>query len=84
MVARVCLDMLRSRKARPEDPVGPQSPERAVGREREAVCVLHEPGQLISGWLGRARAGLRPTPHLRSRQEQTLSPEAVIAEVTSR
>src|SRR5438270_11354347 len=33
VVARVCLDMLRSRKARPEDPVGPQSPERAVGRE---------------------------------------------------
>ena len=33
VVARVCLDMLRSRKARPEDPVGPQSPEPTVGRE---------------------------------------------------
>src|SRR2546421_8068571 len=33
VVARVCLDMLRSRKARPEDPVGPQVPEPIVGRE---------------------------------------------------
>src|SRR5438067_5207172 len=33
VVARVCLDMLRSRKARPEDPVGPQVHEPIVGRE---------------------------------------------------
>src|SRR2546430_4196538 len=33
VVARVCLDMLRSRKARPEDPVGPQVPDPIVGRE---------------------------------------------------
>src|SRR3989442_11184743 len=33
VVARVCLDMLRSRRARPEEPVGPQVPEPIVGRE---------------------------------------------------
>jgi RNA polymerase sigma-70 factor (ECF subfamily) len=33
VVARVCLDMLRSRKARPEEPLGPQVPEPIVGRE---------------------------------------------------
>lgn len=33
VVARVCLDMLRGRKSRREDPMGPQVPEPAVGRE---------------------------------------------------
>jgi RNA polymerase sigma-70 factor (ECF subfamily) len=33
VVARVCLDMLRSRKARREDPVDESSPEPAAGRE---------------------------------------------------
>jgi RNA polymerase sigma factor (sigma-70 family) len=28
VVARVCLDMLRSRRARPEDPAGTRSPNR--------------------------------------------------------
>lgn len=31
IVARVCLDMLRSRRARPEDPVGTQVPESLAG-----------------------------------------------------
>src|SRR5436305_15265503 len=33
VVARVCLDMLRSRKARPEEPVGAQVPDPVAGRE---------------------------------------------------
>lgn len=33
VVARVCLDMLRSRRSRPEEPVGEQLPEPVVGRE---------------------------------------------------
>jgi RNA polymerase sigma factor (sigma-70 family) len=44
-VARVCLDMLRARKSRPEDPVGPHipepivSPEDGVGPEHEALLA---------------------------------------------
>src|SRR5947209_19163068 len=33
IVARVCLDMLRSRKARREEPLGAQAPEMIVSRE---------------------------------------------------
>src|SRR5437667_616520 len=33
VVARVCLDMLRSRKARREEPLGTREPERAAGRK---------------------------------------------------
>ena len=33
VVARVCLDMLRSRKARPEEPLGAHVPDQIVGRE---------------------------------------------------
>jgi RNA polymerase sigma-70 factor (ECF subfamily) len=33
VVARVCLDMLRGRKSRREDPIGPDVPEPIVGRE---------------------------------------------------
>src|SRR5256885_1258484 len=33
VVARVCLDMLRSRKARPEDPLGAHLPEPIASRE---------------------------------------------------
>jgi RNA polymerase sigma-70 factor, ECF subfamily len=33
VVARVCLDMLRGRKSRREEPIGPLVPEPAVGRE---------------------------------------------------
>lgn len=33
VVARVCLDMLRGRKARREEPMGPQVPEPIVGRD---------------------------------------------------
>ena len=35
VVARVCLDMLRSRKARREEPMGPRVPEPIVSRELE-------------------------------------------------
>ena len=35
VVARVCLDMLRSRKARREEPLGPRVPEPIVSRELE-------------------------------------------------
>ncbi len=44
-VARVCLDMLRSRKARPEEPLGPHipepivSPERGIDPEHEALLA---------------------------------------------
>jgi RNA polymerase sigma-70 factor, ECF subfamily len=33
VVARICLDMLRARKSRREEPMGPQVPEPAVGLE---------------------------------------------------
>jgi RNA polymerase sigma-70 factor, ECF subfamily len=33
VVARVCLDMLRGRKSRREEPIGPQVPEPAVGSD---------------------------------------------------
>jgi RNA polymerase sigma-70 factor, ECF subfamily len=45
VVARVCLDMLRSRKARPEEPLGPQVPEPIASRhggtdpEQEALLA---------------------------------------------
>jgi RNA polymerase sigma factor (sigma-70 family) len=35
VVARVCLDMLRSRRSRPEDPLGPRLPDPIVGRADE-------------------------------------------------
>jgi len=38
VVARICLDMLRSRKSRREEPMGPHTPESAIdgARERDA------------------------------------------------
>ena len=33
VVGRICLDMLRSRKSRQEDPVGAQLPDPIIGRE---------------------------------------------------
>src|SRR5712691_8148969 len=42
VVGRVCLDMLRSRKARSEEPLGPHVPESIVSRkdpEHEAVLA---------------------------------------------
>src|SRR5690348_15690434 len=45
VVARVCLDMLRSRKSRREEPLGTQAPEPFVSRadgidpEREAILA---------------------------------------------
>src|SRR6266511_6461700 len=42
VVARVCLDMLRSRKARGEEPLGSEAPEEIVSpedHEREAVMA---------------------------------------------
>jgi RNA polymerase sigma-70 factor (ECF subfamily) len=41
VVARVCLDMLRSRKARREEPLGPHVPEPIVSRE-DAADPEHE------------------------------------------
>ena len=41
VVARVCLDMLRTRKARREEPLGPRVPEPIVSREDE-VDPEHE------------------------------------------
>jgi RNA polymerase sigma factor (sigma-70 family) len=41
VVSRVCLDMLRSRKARREEPIGPHIPEPIVSREDE-VDPEHE------------------------------------------
>src|SRR5882762_5267091 len=35
VVARICLDMLRSRKARREEPMGPHVPEPAANDEHE-------------------------------------------------
>jgi Sigma-70 region 2 len=35
VVARVCLDMLRSRQARREDPITPDAPERSESRDPE-------------------------------------------------
>src|SRR5258705_947906 len=35
VVARVCLDMLRARKSRREDPMGPEVPEPAASDEHE-------------------------------------------------
>src|SRR3978361_2208030 len=40
VVARVCLDMLRSRKSRREEPLGPQAPEPRVSPEREQEAEL--------------------------------------------
>jgi RNA polymerase sigma-70 factor, ECF subfamily len=42
VVARVCLDMLRARRARPEDPVGahpPEQAEKSADPEQEAVLA---------------------------------------------
>src|ERR671915_276120 len=41
VVARVCLDMLRSRKSRREEPMGPHVPEPIVSRE-DGVDPEHE------------------------------------------
>ena len=41
VVARVCLDMLRSRRSRREDPVGAHVPEPIVGRE-DGLDAEHE------------------------------------------
>ena len=40
VVARVCLDMLRSRKARPEEPLAPGAPEPAAGGNPEEEAAL--------------------------------------------
>jgi RNA polymerase sigma factor (sigma-70 family) len=51
VVARVCLDMLRSRKARREEPLGPRVPEPIVSRERE---VHPEHAALLADSVGLA------------------------------
>src|SRR5512140_1908811 len=40
VVARVCLDMLRGRKLRREEPIGPHVPEPVVGHEAEREALL--------------------------------------------
>lgn len=50
-VARVCLDMLRSRKSRPEEPLGPHIPEPIVGPE---VGVDPEHEALLADSVGLA------------------------------
>jgi RNA polymerase sigma factor (sigma-70 family) len=40
VLARVCLDMLRARRARPEDPVGTQVPEHESDADPEQEAVL--------------------------------------------
>ncbi|HXO73241.1 MAG TPA: sigma-70 family RNA polymerase sigma factor, partial [Bradyrhizobium sp.] len=40
VVARVCLDMLRSRKSRREEPLGPQVPEPVASPENEQEAEL--------------------------------------------
>jgi RNA polymerase sigma-70 factor (ECF subfamily) len=42
VVSRVCLDMLRSRRSRREDPIGPQVVARGAGPGPEAEAVLAE------------------------------------------
>ena len=51
VVARVCLDMLRSRKARREEPLGPRVPEPIVSRER---AVDPEHAALLADSVGLA------------------------------
>ncbi len=46
VVARVCLDMLRARRARREEPMGPDVPEPAVGPE--AIRIAREAEQADS------------------------------------
>jgi RNA polymerase sigma factor (sigma-70 family) len=41
VVARVCLDMLRSRRSRGEEPLGPRVPERVIG-QGDAFDAEHE------------------------------------------
>ena len=41
VVARICLDMLRSRKARPEDSVGAHVPD-AIGNREDGIDPEHE------------------------------------------
>src|ERR1700712_1699080 len=43
VVARVCLDMLRSRKSRREEPLGPHVPEPVASPESEHEAELAEP-----------------------------------------
>jgi RNA polymerase sigma factor (sigma-70 family) len=61
VVARVCLDLLRQRKSRREEPLGPQVPEPAVdadGLEREAA-MAEEVGLALLVVLERLSPGER-------------------------
>jgi DNA-directed RNA polymerase specialized sigma24 family protein len=51
IVARVCLDMIRSRRARPEDPVGMQIPESMTA---PSELALPEEDVLIADSIGSA------------------------------
>src|SRR6266487_596446 len=51
VVARVCLDMLRSRKARPEEPLGPT--ERGAGSSRDGT-IDPEQESLLADSVGLA------------------------------
>ena len=62
VVARVCLDTLRARRARREEPLGVRVPEPIVSREDEA-----RPGAgSAPGRLGRSRAARRTRDALAS------------------
>lgn len=52
VVARVCLDMLRSRKSRREEPMGPQVPEPAArdAHERDAEMADSVGAALLVVW----------------------------------
>src|SRR5262245_1256606 len=44
VVARVCLDMLRSRKSRREEPLEPDAPARAAGNPEEETLLADSVG----------------------------------------
>ncbi len=58
VVARVCLDMLRSRKTRAEEPMDDDVPEPAASDDAEQEALLAELGRpRIAGRAADARAG---------------------------
>ena len=65
VVARVCLDMLRARKARREEPLGPHVPEPVVSGaggsdpEREALVYISDEDDRFFHAAGHAGGGSR-------------------------
>ena len=50
VVARVCLDMLRSRKSRREEPFTPHAPEPLRPAQAEAAPSMKRSSRIRSGW----------------------------------